>query len=47
MSSKVNKHKHKLYYCYNCLNHFSSEKILKDHKENGCYDNPCAKVVST
>ena len=45
MFAKVNKHDHKLNFCYNCLNHFSSEKILKKHKDSGCYDNPCAKVV--
>ena len=45
MFLKVTKHENKLHFCYNCLNHFSSEKILKNHKDSGCYDNPCAKIV--
>ena len=45
MSAKVSKDGHELYWCYNCLSHFTSEKVLHSHQDNGCYDNPCAKIV--
>ena len=45
MSTNVSKDGHKLFWCYNCLSHFTSQEILQNHQENGCYDNPCAKIV--
>ena len=41
----ISKNKHMLFWCYNCLGHFTSEKILLNHQENGCYNNPCAKMI--
>jgi hypothetical protein len=45
MSSSVSKHQPKLFWCYNCLNHFSSADVLKAHVESGCYNSPCARIV--
>ena len=45
MSTKVSKDGHELYWCYNCLSHFTTQEILQNHQESGCYDNPCAKIV--
>ena len=45
MRSNVTKHNGKNYWCYNCLCHFSQEKMLNEHQANGCFDNPCAKIV--
>ena len=33
LSSQVNKHDHKLYFCLNCLNGFDEEEKLEKHKE--------------
>ena len=44
MSSSVSKDEHTLYWCYNCLCHFTKPEVLMYHKNNGCYDNPCAKI---
>ena len=43
LSSGINNHQHKRYFCYRCLNSFKSEKSLDKHKEY-CQNNEAVKI---
>ena len=43
LSSGINNHQHKRYFCYRCLNSFHSEKSLEKHKEY-CQNNEAVKI---
>ena len=43
LSSQINNHKHKRYFCLNCFNSFNCEESLIKHKEY-CYNNECVKI---
>ena len=43
LSSGINNHQHKRYFCYRCLNSFKSEKSLDKHKEY-CHNNEAVKI---
>ena len=43
LTSQVNKHKGKLYYCLNCLNGYDEPEKLDNHKEY-CSENDCVKI---
>ena len=43
LTSQVNKHKSKLYYCLNCLNGYDDMDKLDNHKEY-CSENDCVKI---
>ena len=43
LTSQINKHDHKLYYCLNCLNGFDNTDKLDKHKEY-CSENKCIKI---
>ena len=43
LTSQVNKHKSKLYYCLNCLNGYDDMDKLDIHKEY-CSENECVKI---
>ena len=43
ISSKINNHQHKRYFCYRCLNSFLSVKSLEKHKEY-CQNNEAVKI---
>ena len=43
LTSQVNKHKSKLYYCLNCLNGYDNMDKLDIHKEY-CSENECVKI---
>ena len=44
LSSQINNHDHKRYFCLNCFNSFKDKDKLEEHK-NYCYENECVKVV--
>lgn len=42
----LNSKKTTKYYCYNCLNGFSSKEVLENHRNEGrCWDNEAAQIV--
>ena len=43
LSSEINNHQHKRYFCYRCLNSFISVKSLDKHKEY-CQNNEAVKI---
>ena len=43
LSSGINNHQHKRYFCYRCLNSFKSEKSLNKHTEY-CQNNEAVKI---
>ena len=43
LSSQINNHKNKRYFCLNCFNSFNCEDSLIKHKEY-CYNNECVKI---
>ena len=43
LSSGINNHQHKRYFCYRCLNSFHSEKSLNKHTEY-CQNNEAVKI---
>ena len=43
LTSQVNKHGHKLYFCLNCLNGYDEPEKLDNHKEY-CSENDCVKI---
>ena len=43
LSSQINNHEHKRYFCLNCFNSFKSPDSLDKHKEY-CYNNECVKI---
>ena len=43
LSSGINNHQHKRYFCYRCLNSFPSEKSLNKHTEY-CQNNEAVKI---
>ena len=43
LSSQINNHKDKRYFCLNCFNSFNCEDSLIKHKEY-CYNNECVKI---
>ena len=43
LSSGINNHQHKIYFCYRCLNSFPSVKSLEKHKEY-CQNNEEVKI---
>ena len=43
LSSQVNKHSHKLYFCLNCLNGYNEPEKLEKHKEY-CGEKDCIKI---
>ena len=43
LSSGINNHQHKRYFCYRCLNSFKSDKSLEKHKEY-CQNNEAVKI---
>ena len=44
LSSQINNHEHKRYFCLNCFNSFKSSDSLDKHKEY-CYNNECVKIM--
>ena len=44
LSSQINNHDHKRYFCLNCFNSFKNEDKLKEHKEY-CYENESVKIL--
>ena len=44
VSKKLNKHGHKRHICHYCLQHFTNEKILKEHLEY-CEKHDCVKTI--
>ena len=43
LSSQINNHEHKRYFCLNCINSFNCEDSLIKHKEY-CYNNECVNI---
>lgn len=44
LSSQVSRHGHKRYFCYHCLNSFTTEKVLKEH-EKLCINNEPVRLI--
>ena len=44
LSSQINNHDHKRYFCLNCFNSFKNEDKLKEHKDY-CYENESVKIL--
>ena len=44
LSSQINNHDHKRYFCLNCFNSFQDEDKLEEHKDY-CYENECVKIL--
>ena len=44
-SSRINNHQHGVVICDNCLLPFNNSERLKKHRESGCYNNDCVKIV--
>ena len=44
LSSQINNHDHKRFFCLNCFNSFKDENKLKEHKDY-CYENESVKIL--
>ena len=44
LSSQINNHDHKRFFCLNCFNSFKDEDKLKEHKKY-CYENESVKIL--